>query len=172
MFLRFNTRGRNATGPVVRDGAARDGPKARSTFGGFRPIRELMSSINSVNSGVGDLLQTFSSGSTSLSQALSAPGVQSALQNAPAADLVQLSQQALQLQQVGGLFGNSDISQASASPATLFLQALINPSQSSQPASSSSAANSYAATAGSFAQLEASDLFGSNSANISVILLG
>ncbi len=37
---------------------------------------------------------------------LSVPNMQSALQNAPAGDLVQLSHEALQLQEANGLFGN------------------------------------------------------------------
>ena len=41
-----------------------------------------------------------------LSSLLSAPNVQSALENAPAGDLVALSQDAVQLQEANGLFGS------------------------------------------------------------------
>jgi len=65
-----------------------------------------MSSVSAVNPAVADLLQVFSkSGSASLSTALSSTAVQSALDTASPGDLVQLSTQALQLQQVAGLFG-------------------------------------------------------------------
>lgn len=66
-----------------------------------------MSSVSSTNPGLSDLLQTLTnSGSSVLSTVLSAPGVESALEQAPPADLVALSDQALQLQVVGALFGS------------------------------------------------------------------
>jgi hypothetical protein len=86
-----------------------------------------MSSVASTNStinpGLADVLNILSnSASTALSSLLSSSKVQSALQNASPADLVQLSDQALQLQAVDSLFGNPDTSQTvglfGASPAT------------------------------------------------------
>jgi hypothetical protein len=73
-----------------------------------------MSSVNAVLNGVADLLQTFSKvGSSSpVTSALSSAAVQSALSTASPGDVVQLSQQALALQQVAGLFGSSDSSTA------------------------------------------------------------
>lgn len=131
-----------------------------------------MSSVTSVNPAVSDLLQTFSSDApASLSTALSAPAVQSALQNASPADLLQLSVQALQLQQVAGLFGNLDASQTTTDPGALVLQALANQSSSSTAAPVSSIAGAQDP-----AEQEASDLFGTNSAtgaaNSSISLLG
>lgn len=74
-----------------------------------------MASIAPVNPGVTDVLQLLSgAGSASVSSALSSPTVQSALQNAPPADLVQLSAAALQLQDVTDLFGGSGSSPATA----------------------------------------------------------
>jgi hypothetical protein len=67
-----------------------------------------MSSVTSAISGVADLLQTFeNTGSSAVSSPLSSSAVQSALQQASPADILQLSEQALRLQQVGGLFGTS-----------------------------------------------------------------
>jgi hypothetical protein len=72
-----------------------------------------MSSVNAVPSGVADLLQTSSkTGFSALFSALSSTSVQSALATASSGDLVQLSQRALALQQVAGLFGSSDNSAA------------------------------------------------------------
>jgi len=66
-----------------------------------------MGSVASVNPGISSLLQTISnSGSSALASELSSPTVESALQNAPSGDIVQLTDQALQLQAVNGLFGS------------------------------------------------------------------
>jgi hypothetical protein len=74
--------------------------------------------------------------------------VQSALQNASPADLVQLSEQTLLLQQVAGLFGDANASQTTTDPGTLILQALANQSSASTtaPASSAASAGSEALT--------------------------
>jgi hypothetical protein len=58
-----------------------------------------MSSVTMPSPGVSALDQTFSS-------LLSAPKMQVALQNASPGDLVQLSAEAVQLQEANGLFGN------------------------------------------------------------------
>ena len=139
-----------------------------------------MSSVSAVPSGVADLLQTFSkAGSSALPSALSSTAVQSALELASPGDLVQLSQQALALQQVGGLLGgsdssgNSDASQegAATDPGTLILQALANQAQTSQShlasspgptASNSSAPVTPTVTNETLAQQEAAVLFGTN----------
>jgi len=66
-----------------------------------------MGSISSTNPGLSELLQSLTnSGSDVLSSILSTPNVQSALEQAPAGDVVELSDQALQLQVVGALFGS------------------------------------------------------------------
>jgi hypothetical protein len=65
-------------------------------------------STNNSSTGLADLMQIFSSAATpAVSSLLSSPTVQSALQKAPVADIVQLSDQAMQLQEVNGLFGGS-----------------------------------------------------------------
>jgi hypothetical protein len=61
----------------------------------------------STNPGLADLLQNLANtGSSALASALSSPSVQAALEQASPGDLVQLSDQALQLQVVGSLFGD------------------------------------------------------------------
>ena len=81
-----------------------------------------MGSISSTNSNLSNLLQTLQAESPQLSSILSTPNMQSALENASPGDLVQLSDQALQLQQVGLLFGNPDGTQSTGftSPDSLF----------------------------------------------------
>jgi hypothetical protein len=65
-----------------------------------------MSSISSTGTGISDLMQIISSAATpALSSLLSSSTVQAALGKASPADLAQLSDQALQLQEVDGLFG-------------------------------------------------------------------
>jgi hypothetical protein len=72
-----------------------------------------MGTIASTNPALSSLLQTLTSASPEPSSALSSPAVESALQNAPASDLVQLSDEALQLQTAHLLFGTSAASDAS-----------------------------------------------------------
>jgi hypothetical protein len=66
-----------------------------------------MSSVAATNPGLSNLLQTLSTTSPQLSSMLSSSTVQSALKNASPQDIVKLSEQALQLQQVSSLFGSS-----------------------------------------------------------------
>jgi hypothetical protein len=72
-----------------------------------------MTSVSANPSGVADLLQTFSgtgasANSSALASTLSSTTTQTALQNASPGDIVQLSEQAVQLQQAGALFGSSE----------------------------------------------------------------
>jgi hypothetical protein len=84
-----------------------------------------MSAVTSVNPGIADLSQLLSStGSASISSALSTPSVQSALQNAPPVDIATLSQEAVQLQEANGLFGTPASSHTAATPGSLLLEAL------------------------------------------------
>lgn len=135
----------------------------------MRSICTLMSAVTSANSGFADLsLLLSSTGSASISSALSSPTVQSALKSAPPGDLVQLSQQALQLQEVSGLF-------ASSTPQTLLFQALnsaITGSAVTGSTSGSTASTSTAATATAISALEqASALLGTNSSSGSLSFL-
>ena len=134
-----------------------------------------MSSVSSVNPGVADLFNWLSStGSTAVTSELSSPSVQSALESSSPGDLVQLSRQALQLQQAASLFGDSDTAQASATPESQLLQALtssISGSTGSTGSAGSESTSSAAATSSAFALEQASQLFGtsSNSGSYSVV---
>jgi hypothetical protein len=67
-----------------------------------------VSSATDKSTGIADLMQMFSTVATpAVSSLLSSSKVQAALTNASPADLVQLSDQALQLQEVNGLFGSA-----------------------------------------------------------------
>jgi hypothetical protein len=78
-----------------------------------------MGSTNSVNPGVADVLQILSgAGAASISSVLSSTSVQSALESASLGDIVQLSQQALQLQEAGTLFGIPGASQTAVNSST------------------------------------------------------
>jgi hypothetical protein len=88
-----------------------------------------VSSVSSASQGVSDLFQALSStGSSSVSSVLSSASLQSKLKSASTADVVQLSEQALQLQQASGLFGTPTASATAtaASPDSLLLQALTS----------------------------------------------
>lgn len=62
--------------------------------------------MSSTSTGIADLMQIFSSAATpAVSSVLSSSSVQAALAKAPPADIVQLSEQAMQLQEADGLFG-------------------------------------------------------------------
>ena len=123
-----------------------------------------MSSVSAVNPGIADLLRTFSSGSSPVSPALSSTAVQSALEIASPSDLVQLSAQALQLHQVGGLFGSSQSPQTATDPGTVLLQALESESTQTQPTTTStdSTAAPVPSPGETFAEQEAATLFGTD----------
>jgi hypothetical protein len=131
--------------PVADDKKRSSAPQKEVQDFGFRPIRTLMSAVTSVNPGIADLSQLLSStGSASISSALSTPSVQSALQNASPVDIASLSQEAVQLQEANGLFGSPNASQTAATPSSLLLQALssaITGSTTSGSTVSTSAAN-------------------------------
>jgi hypothetical protein len=66
-----------------------------------------MGSVASTSNGLSDLLQTLTNENSPLLPTLSSPAIQAALQNAPASDIVQISNQAMQLQDTEALFGTS-----------------------------------------------------------------
>src|SRR5580693_9054030 len=91
---------------------------------------DLMGSVASTNplasnnnNGLADLLQNLTNENSPLLSTLSSPAVQSALQNAPASDIVEISDQALQLQDTDALFG---ISNTSTSPTDSLFSALAS----------------------------------------------
>jgi hypothetical protein len=148
-----------------------------------------MGSVNSTSSNLSNLLQTLSAASPELSSMLATPQMQIALEKASPGDLVQMSDQALQLQQVGLLFGSTDGSQSSglnsssdslfsalsfpnsATQPDLMLQALDSslgiggtngqPANSNGATTASSLANQIASSASSFQAQALDALFGS-----------
>jgi hypothetical protein len=101
-----------------------------------------MGSVATTGFSLTNLLQTLTSaGSPQLSAALSSTAVQTALQTAPTSDLVDLSDQAMQLQEVSQLFGNSSAPDTATLPSALDpLSSLLSPA-SSTPSSGSSTAS-------------------------------
>jgi hypothetical protein len=80
-----------------------------------------MGSLNSTGSVLSSLLQNLVTESPQLFSILSTPDVQSTLEKASPGDIAELSDQALQLQQVGVLFGNLDSTQSTdPTPSPLF----------------------------------------------------
>jgi hypothetical protein len=83
-------------------------------------------------------MQTLTKENSPLLSTLSSPNVQKALENAPASDIVQLSEQALQLQATDALFG---ISNTSNSPTDSLFSALANVGSSASSSASGSSLN-------------------------------
>ena len=126
-------------------------------------------STATVNPGVSNLLQTLSNIN---SPVLSSPAVVSALEQAPACDIVQLSAEAMQVEGMDALFGMSDGSGGGAAGA---LQALASSAAgSASSSSSSSSASSATQAAGYQADLQAEEaqalLGGSSTASTGSLL--
>ncbi len=113
-----------------------------------------MGSVSSTNAGLSDLLQTLTNENSPLASTFSSPAVEKALQNAPAADIVQLSDQALQLQVTDAIFGDANTSSTSSDSLFSALQAIGSNSPAS--ASGASVADQLAAYQGS-SQLQQTD---------------
>src|SRR5260370_25648399 len=91
-----------------------------------------MGSISSTSSNLSNLLQALGAESPALASLLSTSKMQSALEKASPGDLVQLSDQAMKLQQVGLLFGSTDGTQSNAfNPAPASLFSILGPANSS-----------------------------------------
>jgi hypothetical protein len=118
-----------------------------------------MSSASSVNPGVQSLLQTLSNVN---SPVLSSSKVVSALDTAPASDIVQLSAAATQLENMDALFGVSDGSSASTSSPFSSVENLLTASESSAATTSADQLADYQAT---LQALQTQDLFGAGTAN-------
>ena len=99
-----------------------------------------MSTVASVNPGVTALLQILSNaGSPALSSALSTTNIQSALQAASPADIVQLSDQAVQLQVANELFASTNPPQTNSN-SNVTLENLLTDLYSPSPAPPAGAA--------------------------------
>jgi hypothetical protein len=77
-----------------------------------------MGSVASTSNGLSDLLQTLTNENSPLLPTLSSPAIQAALENAPASDIVQISNQAMQLQDTEALFATSTTPSAPGSSVT------------------------------------------------------
>lgn len=108
-----------------------------------------MSSVASTsNPGMTYLTQLLSgSSSPLLSGGMSSSQVQSVLQNSSTADLVQLSDQALQLQNLSALFGTGDTSQTETSSSEILDNILATMSSASSTASASTTADASGTSA-------------------------
>jgi hypothetical protein len=113
---------------------------------------------SSLNPGVADLLQTLSSVN---SPTLNSPAVVSALEAAPPADIVELSTEATQLQNIDTLFG---IGATPTSSTDSILQALENEGANASPTSQTPADQTANAQAAIQAELT-QGLFGTGTNN-------
>lgn len=121
-----------------------------------------MGSVSSLNPGVANLLETLSNVN---SPVLSNPTVVSALESAPASDIVQMSESATQLESMDELLGISTSTSNSGSSALSNLLASLESSDtttnavtSSAAASSTTAASSVASSTSQAEQLAAAQL--------------
>ena len=126
-----------------------------------------MGSISSVNPGITNLLQTLSNVD---SPVLSSPSVLSALQKASPSDVVQLSNAALQLENVDAIFGMPAAPNSPTTDLTSLLTSLEAPQTPTPPAanaptpsltsSSTSPADQSASYQAALQQSETQTLFG------------
>jgi hypothetical protein len=121
----------------------------------------------SSSNGLTDLLQTLTSENSPLLSTLSSPAIQTALENAPASDIVEISDQAMQLQATDALFG---ITSSSDSPTDNLFSALADSSSGTGSSASSSSldpgsslADQLAAYQGNMQTQEAQTLLGNTS---------
>ncbi len=142
-------------------------PAADRTIEGFRSMSAVTSTNPATNPGLADLLQNLTNtGSGALAATLSSPTIEAALEQAPPGDLVQLSDQALQLQVVGSLFGTSN-TDAGAQTNSLFnfLDPALAASTSSNPFSGLETPSAEAANANSLLEYLDPALAGTAAAN-------
>ncbi|MGP0072503.1 MAG: hypothetical protein ACLPWF_11295 [Bryobacteraceae bacterium] len=129
-------------------------------MGSIASTNPASTSGGSANNGLQDLLQTLTNENSPLLSTLSSPNIQSALQNAPPGDIVEISEQAQQLQSVDALFGISNT--ANSSSESLF-SALANIGASGSGSSltpGSSLSDQLAAYQGNQQTQETQALFG------------
>jgi len=124
-------------------------------------------STGSSSNGLTDLLQTLTSENSPLLSTLSSPAIQTALENAPASDIIEISDQAMQLQATDALFG---ITSSSDSPTDNLFSALADSSSGTGSSASSSSldpgsslADQLAAYQGNMQTQEAQTLLGNSS---------
>jgi hypothetical protein len=103
-----------------------------------------MGSVATTSNGLSDLLQTLTNEKSPLLPTLTSPKIEAALENAPASDIVKISDEAVQLQNAEALFGTP--STASSPIDALF--AALEPNASSSTTSASALADQLAAYQG------------------------
>jgi hypothetical protein len=120
--------------------------------------------LASSNNGLSDLLQNLTNENSPLLATVSSPSIEAALQNAPASDIVEISDQALQLQTADALLG---ITNPSTSPTDSLFSALASVGSSASSSASgssldpgSSLADQLAAYQGNMQTQEMQTLFG------------
>ncbi len=116
-----------------------------------------MGSVASTNSGLSDLLQTLTNENSPLLSTVSSPTVEAALENAPASDIVEISDQAIQLQTADALFG---ISNTTTSPTDSLFSALASSTPGSSLDPGSPLSDQLAAYQGNMQTQEMQTLFG------------
>jgi hypothetical protein len=117
-----------------------------------------MGSVAATSNGLSDLLQTLTNENSPLLSTVSSPAIQAALENAPASDIVQISNQAMQLQQAEAIFGTS--STASSPTDSLFAALAPAGSSATSSASASPLVNQLAAYEGNAQTQETQTLLG------------
>lgn len=126
-------------------------------------MKAFMGSVASTNNGLSDLLQTLTNENSPLLSTLSSPALQTALENAPASDIAEISDQALQLQATDALFGISNTSSSSTDSLFSALASVGSSATSSASGSSldpgSSLADQLAAYQGNMQTQEVTSLF-------------
>jgi len=108
-----------------------------------------MGSVPANSFNITDLVQSLTSaGSPQLAATLSSATVQTALQNAPASDLLDLSSQALKLQETGQLFGTENSAETATLASTLYpLASLLAAANSSAKTATESGTSNASPTA-------------------------
>ncbi len=117
-----------------------------------------MGSVASTSNGLSDLLQTLTNENSPLLPTLSSPAIQAELESAPASDIVQISDQAMQLQDAEALFGTPNT--ASTPTDSLFAALMPAGSGATSSATGSSLADQFAAYQGNVQTQEAQTLLG------------
>jgi hypothetical protein len=123
-----------------------------------------MGSVSSTNNGLSNLLQTLTNENSPLLSTISSPAIQAALESAPASDIVEISDQAQQLQTTDALFG---ISNTPTSSSESLFSALADIGSNASASGSalnpgSSLADQLAAYQGNLQTQETQSLFASN----------
>ena len=128
----------------------------KAFMGSVASTNALASSSN--NNGLSDLLQTLTNENSPLLSTLSSPDVETALENAPSSDIVEISEQAQQLQDTDALFGISNT--ANSASDNLFSALADAGSSSTSSTAGSSLSDQLAAYQGNMQTQETQALFG------------